>query len=325
MSDERHRIIVADTVSEPAREKLAAAGEVVQLDQPSEADLCRAVTEADALVVRTYSQVTAKVIEAARQSGRLRVIGRAGVGLDNIDVPAALAAGIQVVHTPAACTVAVAELTVGLIVAAQRGIASHDAAMRAGGYKELRAGMPTNTELQHQTLGIIGMGRIGREVGDRMHNGMRMEIIYHDIRETGWLPFPARACESAEAVYAQADVVTFHVPLTRRTCGMVDARALACFRPTAYLINTSRGPVVDNMALAEALAAGKLAGAALDVFDPEPPPMDHPIRTAPNCVMTPHIASRTFEGITAMNDVVDDVIRVLEGKEPHYPADPEVN
>jgi D-3-phosphoglycerate dehydrogenase len=318
------RIVVADAISGPARERLAAAGEVVQLDQPDEADLCAAAAEAEALVVRTYSHVTAGVIEAGRAAGRLKVIGRAGVGLDNIDVKAALAAGIQVVHTPAACTVAVAELAIGLIVAVQRKIASNDTAMRAGGYKDLRAGMPKNTELQHQTLGIIGMGRIGREVGDRLHNGMRMKVIYHDIREIGWLPFPAEVCGSADDVYRRADVVSFHVPLTAKTRGMVDARALSCFRPTAYLINTARGPIVDNTALAEALTAGRLAGAALDVFDPEPPPMDHPIRSAPNLIMSPHVASRTFEGISAMNDVVDDIIRVLEGKAPLYPADPEI-
>jgi len=324
MSQEVLKIVVADAISDPARQRLETVGHVVQLEQSDEGTLCAAVADADALIVRTYSRVTGRVVEAGRRGGRLKVIGRAGVGLDNIDVKAARAAGIQVVHTPAASTVAVAELVVGLIVAVQRKIVFYDNAMRAGGYKELRAGTPRTIEMRHQTRGVIGMGRIGRAVSDRLHNGMGMRVIYYDIREAGWLPFPAERCATPEEVYARADVITLHVPLTDLTRGMIDAGALGHFRPSACLINTSRGPVVDNRALAEALSTGKLAGAALDVFEPEPPPMDHPLRSAPNLIMSPHVASRTFESISAMNDVVDDVIRVLEGKEPEYPADPEL-
>jgi D-3-phosphoglycerate dehydrogenase len=150
-----------------------------------------------------------------------------------------------------------------------------------------------------------------------------MRVVYRDIREIGWLPFPAQACASAEEVYAQADVVTLHVPLTKLTRGMINATTLSHFKSSAYLINASRGPVVEGRALAEALSAGRLAGAALDVYDPEPPSPDHPLMAAPNCILTPHIGSRTQESIAAMNDVVDDVIRVLKGEAPLYPAQPE--
>jgi len=315
-------IVVTERVSDSGMSRLKAAGKVVVLDTCDEASLIGAVTEADAMVVRTYSEVTARVIAAARESGRLRVIGRAGVGLDNVDVQTAVQAGIQVVHTPAACTDAVAELAVGLIIAVQRRIAYLDAQVRQGEFASLRARalMP---ELQHQTLGVIGMGRIGRAVGRRLHDGMSMRVVYYDIRPIGYLPFAASALDSAEAVYAEANVVTLHVPLTSLTRGMINREALSHFKRGSCLINTSRGPVVDAEPLARALREGHLAGAAVDVFDPEPPPPDHPLLTAPNCVLTPHVGSRSREGLAAMNDVVDDVIAVLAGKPPQYPADPE--
>ncbi len=325
MADEtRSVIVVAERLSESAMARLQAAGQVVVLDSCDEPTLSDAVRQADALVVRTYSTVTAAVIGTARETGRLKVIGRAGVGVDNIDLRAAAEAGIPVVHTPAACTFAVAELTVGLIVAVQRRIAFFDQRVRQGEFASLRAEGGLTPELQHQTLGIIGMGRIGRAVGRRMHDGLGMRIIYHDIREIGYLPFAAESRDSAEVVYAEADVVSLHVPLTELTRGMVDAAALRRFKPGAYLVNTSRGPVVQAAPLAEALKERRLAGAAIDVFDPEPPPPDHPLLAAPNCVLTPHVASRSREGLAAMNDVVDDVIAVLAGKAPQYVADPQL-
>lgn len=319
------RIVVAERVSDSAMQRLKAAGEVVLLDRHDEASLVKAVAGADALVVRTYAQVTASVIDAAKAAGRLRVIGRAGVGVDNIDVSAAAAAGIPVVHTPAACTQAVADLAVGLIIAVQRKIVEFDPRVRKGEFAGLRGEAPKAVELQHQTLGVIGMGRIGRAVGQRLHHGFGTKVIYHDIREVGWLSFTAERLLSAEAVYEAADIVTLHVPLTKLTRGMINAAALKHFRPEAVLVNTSRGPVVEASALAEALGTGWLAGAAIDVFDPEPPPPNHPLLTAPNCVLTPHVASRSKEGLAAMNDVVDDVISVLQGREPAFVADPEMS
>ncbi len=323
MSFTRPKIVVSEALSESALARLAAAGNVVRLERCDEASLMAAAADADALVVRTYSEVTAKVIAAGR-SGRLRVIGRAGVGVDNIDVRAAAAAEIPVVHTPAACTDAVAEFAAGLIVAVQREIVAADRGLRGGEFATWRAGTPKAVELQHQTLGVIGMGRVGRAVGRRMHHGFGMRVIYYDIRDVRPLPLPAESRETARAVYAEADVVTLHVPLTRATRGMINRETLAQFKAGSYLINTSRGPVVEASALAEALKSGHLAGAAIDVFDPEPPPPDYPLLSAPNCVLTPHIASRTQEGIAAMNDVVDDVIGVLRGEPPKYPVDPEV-
>lgn len=317
------RFVVAEGLSEPALDRLRAAGEVVRLDRHDEASLVAAVADADALIVRTYALVNARVIAAAKAGGRLRVIGRGGVGVDNIDVQAASEAGLIVVNTPAASTYSVADLAVGLIVALQRGIVYHDPKIRRGEFAALRAGAPKNSELRYQTLGIIGMGRIGRVVGFRMHTAMGMGVCYHDIRDAGWLPFVARRCESAAEVYAQSDVVTLHVPLTPLTRGMINERTLAAFKPGAYLLNTSRGPVLEAKAVADALREGRLAGAAVDVFDPEPPPPDHPLLGAPNCILTPHVGARTRESLAAMNDVVDDVIGIVAGKPPLYPVTPD--
>ena len=322
MSEAKPRIVVAEKFTESAMARLAAAGEVVLLEKPDEARLIAEVATADALAVRTYAHVTARVIEAAKKSGRLKVIGRGGVGVDNIDVVAAVAAGITVVNTPAACTHAVADLVVGLIVAVQRKIVEFDPRVRKGEFAGLRSEAPQAVELQHQTLGVIGMGRIGRAVSTRLHLGFGTRVIYYDIREVGYLPFAAEPQPSAEAVYAHADIVTLHVPLTPQTRGMIDARALSHFKPTAILVNTSRGPVVQAAPLADALKAGRLAGAAIDVYEPESPPPAHPLFSAPNCVLTPHVASRSKEGLAAMKDVVDDIVAVLQGREPMYSVDP---
>lgn len=323
--ESKPRIVVSERISDSGMARLKAAGEVVFLEKCDEATLIKVVTEANALVIRTYSEVTEKVILAAQKAGQLRVIGRAGVGVDNIDLRAAKRAGIPVVHTPAACTDAVGDFTVGLIVAVQRRIVSTDSQVRKGEFAKLRSSVPLFSELQHQTLGVIGMGRIGTAVSKRMCHGFGMRIIYYDIREIGWLPFPAKAQASAEAVYAEAEVITLHVPLTELTRQMINAKALSHFKSGSFLVNTSRGPVVEAQSLAEALKENRLAGAAIDVFDPEPPPPDHPLRLAPNCVLTPHIGARSKEGLEAMNDVVDDVIGVLQGKPPMYPADLELS
>lgn len=318
------RILVVEKFSDSAMARLTEAGEVVVLDRPDEDQLAAAVADVDGLAVRTYVQVTPRVIEAARQGGRLKVIGRGGVGVDNIDVAAAAAAGILVVNTPAASTHAVADLAVGLIIAVQRKIAEFDGRLRQGEFASLRSEAPQAVELRHQTLGVIGMGRIGRSVSERLHWGFGTRVIYYDIREIGYLPFAAEAQDSAQAVYAHADVVTLHVPLTSATRGMIDEQALSHFKSTAILVNTSRGPVVQAEPLARALNEGRLAGAGIDVFEPEPPPPDHPLLSAPHCVLTPHIGARSREGIAGMNDVVDDIIAVLQGREPMYPVDPTV-
>jgi len=311
MNSSQLHIVVAERFSLEAMEKLRAAGRVTVLDSCDEDCLRQAVADGDALLVRTFSQVTRDVIEHAPN---LKVIGRGGVGLDNIDTVAATEHGVTMVYTPAAATGAVAELTVGLMLSLLRDIPANDAAIRRGEYLQARA-KSLARELSELTLGIIGMGRIGQAVGRRCQVGLGMSVIYHDIIDPPPLDFQATPVEK-EVLYAQSDMVSLHVPLTELTRWLIDKEALSQFKPGAMLINTSRGQVVDSLALANRLRNGRLGGAALDVLDQEPPADNHPLLTAPHIILTPHIGAKTPMSQTRMNAVVDDVIRVLQGQPP---------
>ncbi len=310
---ERFRILVAGELSGAAVAQLSAAGQVIVVGEGAlpAGDLAAA----EAIVVRTHTKVTREVLESAP---RLRVIGRAGVGLDNVDVAAARERGIEVVYTPEANSRAVAELAVGLIVALRRGLLAGDAAVRGGAFTAYREGQRV-AELRGQTVGIIGMGRAGRATARILQRGFGMRVVFNDIVEITGLDFPAEAVSKAE-LYAAAAVVSLHVPLTELTRGLIGRAAIAAMRPGALLINTARGAVVDGAAVAEALRSGKLGGAAFDVFEPEPPAADDPLLSAPNCLLSPHVGARTVEAQAAMNAVVEDVIAVLEGRRPRYAA-----
>jgi len=311
----KFRILIAEKYDDSAVARLREIGDVVEPASTSESDLAAAIVNCDALLVRTYSNATRKVIEAGE---RLRVIGRGGVGLENIDVEAARDRGVQVVCTPAASTESVADLAMGMIIDLIRGFTRGDALVRGGRFAEGRASQPSR-ELSELSLGIVGLGRIGRAIARRAHHGFGMKVLFNDIIAPGWLDFPACAV-SADELYSQSDIVSLNVPLTPETRGMINERTLGLFKPSAYLVNTSRGGVVDSIALANALRDTRIAGAALDVFDPEPLPSDHPLLAAPNTIFTPHIGSRTRRSQESMNDVVDDVIRVLQGQPPRFPA-----
>lgn len=307
--------VVPEPTGEPALARLREVGRVLG---PWPEDRNRWLThlpEAHALLIHSKTRVTAQVLE---QAPLLRVIGRAGVGLDHIDVDAARARGIEVVHTPEASTRAVAELTVGLLVAIQRSLLLADRAVRECRFAQGRIAFASK-ELGDQTLGIIGMGRIGRHVARICHVGLGMKILFNDIISIGELGFPADSVEK-DTLLTHSDVISLHVPLTVQTRGLINGQTLARMKPGAWLINTARGAVVDARAVAEALESGRLAGAAMDVFDPEPPPADHPLLTAPNCLLTPHTGSRTQRAMNAMEDVVEDIIAVLSGRPARHPA-----
>ena len=294
---------------------MRGVGRVTLLDACDEAGLMQAVVDCDALLVRTRARVSRKVIERA---AHLKVIGRGGVGLENIDVEACRARGVAVVYTPEAATEAVADLTLGLIISLERRVSWCDTMVRGGHFQKARNEVRAR-ELSELTIGIIGMGRIGRAVARRCRRGFGMGVLFNDIVGPGWLDFAATPV-SKDELYERSDIVSLHVPLTEETRGLIDRAALSKFKRRSMLINTARGAVVDGAALAEALEAGQLAGAGLDVVDPEPPPPDHPLLAAPNTILSGHTAARTHGGLARMNSVVDDVIRVLQGKRPKYPA-----
>lgn len=307
MGEPKWHIVISEGFGRGAIARIQAVARVTVLTTSDEPALKEAVRDCDALLVRTSATVTRDVIE---QAGRLRVIGRAGSGLDNIDVEAARERGILVIHTPDAATSAVADLTLGLMIALVRRITTCDAAVRARRFAEERSQYET-PELSELTLGIVGLGRIGKAVARRCFHGFAMRILYNDILDAQPLDFEATPTDKAQ-LFHQADVVSLHVPLTEQTRRLIDGEALTQFKRGSYLINTSRGAVVDSVALADALESGQLAGAALDVFDPEPLPKGHPLLTAPNTVFTPHVGARSRNGLARMNAVVDEVIRLLE-------------
>jgi D-3-phosphoglycerate dehydrogenase len=251
----------------------------------------------------------------------LRVISRIGVGYDAIDVDEATRRGIVVCTTPGANHHSVADLAVGLILVCLRQIVAAAEVVRAGNWAPPRVGV----ELRATTVGIVGTGLIGREVIKRLA-GFEPRVLAYDIVESPEMVqrFGVEYV-SFDELLRQSDVLTLHAPLLPDTRGMIDADALAKMKPSAYLVNTARGPLVDEVALAKALDAGQIAGAALDVFEREPLPAASPLRQAPNLILTPHIAGVTQQSRTAMVAMaVENVARVLRGEAPLSCVNPEV-
>jgi D-3-phosphoglycerate dehydrogenase len=306
------RILVAEKI---AAEGLAALEQAASVDVRLDLDragLLALLPEYDALVVRSATKVTAPVIEAG---ARLKVIGRAGTGVDNIDVDAATRKGIVVVNAPAANSVAVAELTIGFLISLARHIPQAQASLRGGRWERAKF---TGWEVRGKTLGLWGFGRIGAEVARRAR-ALELHLLAYDP-----VMSPERAAQlgvepvSLDELLARSDVVSLHMPLLDSTRGVVNAARLAQMRRGAYLINAARGELVDEGALLEALNAGQLAGAALDTFASEPPPAEG-IVSHPNVVSTPHLGASTEEAQTLAGvDVAEGVLAALRGDTPRY-------
>jgi D-3-phosphoglycerate dehydrogenase len=317
----RPRVLVSQPVHEAGMALLASRCDVVVAPDVGVATLRAAIGEAEGLLART-APIPADVIDAAP---RLRVIARHGVGVDNIDVAAATRRGIPVAYTPDANRVSVAEQVLALLLALAKRLHEYDAATRRGAW-EVRNGYGA-LDLAGKRLGVVGMGRVGATVAQKAGAGLDMRVLGYDPN----LPREIIAAAGAEPVarledlLAAADAVTLHVPLTPATRGLLDARALACMRPTAFLINTSRGGVVDEAALHAALSTGRLRGAALDVFEAEPPPADHPLLALRNVIVTPHSAALTAECAVRMaTGAARAIIDVLDGRRPADVVNPEV-
>lgn len=276
-----------------------------------------ALPDAAGLVVRTYTRVDAALLARAP---RLKVVGRGGVGLENIDVPACRARGVEVVYTPDANTRAVGDFVIGLALQLLRPWAAFkDRTYAPAEFKRVRD-THHGSQLDELTVGVMGMGRVGRRVGHLAAAGFGARVIYHDLLDVRpHLTFPAAAVDPP-TLFREADLVTLHVDMRPGNRHLVGAPQLALMKPTAVLINTSRGEVLDAAAVAEAVRGGRIAGAALDVFDPEPPPPDFPLLGLDNVLLTPHMAARTRTAVENMSWVVRDVLDVLGGRRPKYPA-----
>lgn len=285
------KVLVASRIHRVGIEILKSAGvEVLYLEEPPEEELVKAIKGVHGLIVRSKPLVTRRVIEAADS---LLVIGRAGVGVDNIDVEAARARGVEILTSPEAATQSVAELTMGLILAVARKIAFCDRKIRAGEWPKKHA---VGVELWGKTLGVIGAGRIGLTVARIAKFGFNMNVVYYDVARNKKIEEEVGArYVSLEDLLREADVVTIHVPLTEQTKYLINEEKLKLMKRTAILINTSRGPVVDTKALIRALKEGWMAGAGLDVFEEEPLPPNHPLLELENVVLTAHIGASTEE------------------------------
>lgn len=272
------------------------------------------VRGADAIVSIADDKITETVYEAA--GPRLKIVANYAVGYDNIDPSAAIARTIWVTHTPGVENAAVCELTFGPAIALMRGIVRGDAIVRGGDFKHWDAFTLPGPELARSTLGIVGLGQIGSSVAERAV-GFKMRVIYFDVLRKHKLDDAiGLSYVPLDDVFSQSDFVTLHVPLTNETRHLVDTRRLGLMKPTAYLLNLCRSPVIDEAALFEALKANKIAGVALDVLEHEPELMSG-LADLGNVVFTPHLGSSTFASREAMGRLVaESVIDALSGRTP---------
>ncbi len=307
-----HKIFVSDGLAEDGLAVLRLAGEVTVNPKITPDDLLAVLPDYHALVVRSRTKVTQKVIDAGIN---LKVIGRAGVGVDNIDVAAAIARGIAIVNCPTAASVAVAEHTLGLMIALARHIPAADTSMKQGKW-EKSAFM--GAELYSKRLGLIGLGRIGAEVAKRAA-AFAMRVVAYDpylsaeqIRKRNAEP------AAFEELLAQADYLSLHLPLTSETRGLIGPAQFGRMKKGARLVCAARGGVVDEEALRAALDSGTLAAAALDVFANEPPRPDS-IALHPKVIATPHIGAMTHEAQACAGVLIaEEVSAVLAGREPRF-------
>jgi glyoxylate reductase len=308
-------------------EALALARGAATVRMPAEdrrlapTELAEYLRDADGLVCLLTDTVDAATLAAAP---RLRVVANVAVGYDNIDVAAATGRGVIVTNTPGVLTETTADFTWALLLAAARRVAEADAFTRAGKFKEWGLMLLLGEDVHGKTLGILGLGRIGRAVARRAQ-GFSMRVLYHDaVRDTAAERELGVVYGDKATILREADFVTLHVPLLPETQHYVGERELRLMKPTAYLINAARGPVVDEAALARALRDGRIAGAGLDVYEEEP--RIHPgLLECPNAVLAPHIASASRETRLKMARMaVENALAVLEGRRPANPVNPQV-
>ncbi|MBW3563954.1 MAG: phosphoglycerate dehydrogenase [Acidobacteria bacterium] len=320
------RILVTDTLADQGLEILRTAEDAEVRYEPGITgdELLAAVAETDAMITRSGTPVTAELLDAAVE---LRVLARAGVGLDNVDVDAATARGVLVINTPTANIISATEHTMAMMLSLLRNIPEADRSLRAGEWKRSKF---MGRELYEKTLGIIGFGRIGSRVGIRAKS-FGAEVIAFD-------PYIAeRAAErigaemvTFEELLERSDIITVHTPLTDETRAMIGREEIARMRPGVIVLNIARGGIYDENALAEALESGHVAGAAIDVFADEPPPADHPLLQAPNVYVTPHLGANTAEaqervGTTTAEMVLDALRGSLFVSAVNLPVEGEID
>jgi glyoxylate reductase len=323
----RPRVFVARRIPEDGLEPIRAAcdAEIWEDDLPPPRDvLLRAIAGCDGVLTLLTDRVDDEFLDAA--GGQLKVVSNYAVGFDNIDVPAVTARGIPAGNTPGVLTDTTADLAFALLMAAARRIPEGDRYVRGGSWKTWGPLLLLGPDVHGSAIGIVGFGRIGQAVARRAA-GFGMTILYHDVHradpdveaqfEATFLPL--------EDLLARADFVSLHVNLTHDTHSLINAEKLGWMKPTAVLVNTSRGPVVDSIALADALRSGTIFAAGLDVTDPEPIPVDHPLVGLDNCLIVPHIASASRATRGKMAEMAAaNLLAGVRGERLPTPVNPEV-
>lgn len=304
------KIMITDGLQERGKAMLKEVGEVADRKGITADELLQEIGEYDALIVRSRTKVNAAVLQAGKN---LKVVGRAGVGVDNIDLTAAQQAGVMVVTSPLAATIAVAELAMALMISLARTVALADEAMKKGQW--LKNNLMGN-ELYGKTLGIIGMGRIGNAVAERAAAFGMPIVLGYDTAPDKLEMLRQHGFESVtlDELYARADYISIHVPLTPDTKNMIDGQAIAKMKRGVRIICTARGGIIDETALLAALESGQVAGAGLDVFSAEPPGLTALV-AHPNVIATPHVGAQTHEAQNrAAVDIAAEVISALRGE-----------
>lgn len=302
-----YNVLIADGLEENGQAILHSSARVDDRTSLSPQELFQVIEEYDALIVRSRTKVTPQLLDAA---GRLKVVGRAGVGVDNIDLESARAHGVTVVNAPESTSLAVAELTLGLMLALARQIPRADASVKQGQWlKQELLGM----ELHGKTLGIVGVGRIGAGVAHRAA-AFGMTVLGYDSKSGQEVKSRGAEPVGLEELYARSDFISLHLPLTDDTRSMVAAHAFGQMKRGVRIISLARGGILDESALLDALESGQVAGAALDVFASEPPGASALVRH-PNVIATPHIGAQTAEAQSrAAVDIANEVLAVLRGE-----------
>jgi len=324
----RPTVVLLNPMLHSAGEEVLSARAAVRVvsDRAPREEVEPALRAADGLVVRLPWRITQAFIEGIP---RVRVIATAGAGVDNIDVAAATAAGIPVVNNAGIGPLPVAEHAVGMMLSLLRRISTGDRRLRSEGWacRETLLGAGLGTELTGGTVGVVGFGFIGRQVAAILRAGFQARVLAYDppLDDRVFTEAGVERCRSLAEVLREADIVTLHVPLADTTRHLIGAAELRQMKPTAYLINCARGAIVDEAALVQALREGWIAGAGIDVFDPEPPPPGAPLLALENAVITPHIAGMSQETNRRLSvAAAEQVLQVLAGERPPRLVNPEV-
>ena len=287
--------------------------------------LLREVVGIDGLLSLLTEKIDDQLLDAAGKN--LKIVANMAVGFDNFDVPALTTRGIVGTNTPGVLTETTADFAFALMMAAGRYVVQGVEYVRAGRWQTWEPNLFVGQDIHHTTVGIVGLGRIGLEFAKRAH-GFDMRVLYYDVyrRDGDFEREHAVEYRDLDDLLAESDYVTIHVDLNEHTRKLFNAERFRRMKPNAYLINAARGPIVDTEALYEALKSGEIAGAALDVTDPEPLPVDHPLLQLENCIVCPHIASASVRTRTNMAKLAaENIVNVLTGKPPVTPVNPEVS